>query len=160
MDRAVMLMGGGFLLSVLWFDLKFDVLALDALTNDGAVSAASIETIRTYYRQALSTEGNGFPLIQMNMLAAIAGALTHAYRGPFLWSRIALPVLVIFPVVYAGQRIIPMAGRLAFDDHSLVEQNVLAKTILMDHLLCFGCIAAFLLANLISFCQGNHRSSS
>ena len=151
MERAFMFIGGGFLLSVLWFDLKFDVLAWKAMTSGGEVSAAALGTIRTYYSQALSTESSGFPLIMFIMGLAVLGALLHAYRGQRLWSRIALPFLVLIPVGWAGVKIVPMANKLAFTENAAAAQSQMAVNILQDHLLCFGFISTFLVAQLVSY---------
>ncbi len=44
--HALPLIGGGFLLSVLWFDLKFDVLVLPQLTSSAPFDATSLAAMR------------------------------------------------------------------------------------------------------------------
>ena len=111
MARALMLMGGGFLLSVLWFDLKFDTLAWEALRSGGQVSEASLAVIRSYYGRATVSEMNGFPLIMSMMGLAIVGSLWQLRETALpLWSKIATPLLVIPPVSQVLRNPWPQAG--------------------------------------------------
>lgn len=149
MARAMALMGGGFLLAVLWFDLKFDILALEAMRSGGAVSEEALAVIRTYYKQATTSEMTGFPLIISMMVIAIAGAaLQLRDQGLALWLRILGVALVLPPVALAGIRVVPNARKLAEGGLSLAEQSDLSILILQDHLYCITSIFGFLLLQL------------
>lgn len=149
MTRALALMGGGFLLAVLWFDLKFDILALEALRTGGAVSEDALSIIRTYYKQALATESGGFPLIISMMAIANLGALLQLRdQAVSLWVRVLAMGLVFPPVSLAGIRVVPNARVLGEGQISLAEQSDLAILILQDHLYCIVSICAFLALQL------------
>ena len=148
--RALAFVGGGFLLAVLWFDLKFDLLALDALIDGTVVPAEAISTIQTYYGRALFAEGNGFPLIACMMLLALVGVVTQLVReqGISIWPRIMAVALSMPPILLAGARIIPNANSLTSTVGDPELQTVLAKSVLVDHIYCFASIACFLLLQL------------
>ena len=143
--RALPLVGGGFLLAVLWFDLKFDVLVLDRLTSDAPIDAAAIAGLRAYYAQALGTENAGFPLVStmmgLSVLARLWQVREPGGRGFSAWVSLAL---LVPPIALAGARIVPNAATLAHASAPLAEQDALATSILVDHLYCLASIAAFL----------------
>lgn len=147
--RALPLVGGGFLLSVLWFDLKFDVLVIDRLTSYAAIDPASLAGLRAYYAQALGTENAGFPLISTMMCVSVLARLWQLRApGGRGWSAWVSLALLVPPIALAGARIVPNAGTLAYAQAPLTEQEALATSILVDHLYCFASIAAFLVFEL------------
>lgn len=138
---------GGFILAVLWFDLKFDLLAYPHMMYGVELAGQDLATIKSYYLQVLSMERAGFPLITIMMLACIIATLFESIRGRHIspWRRIAAPLLVIPPILLAGIRVVPTAGTLAQSTASHADQVTLSVAILQDHLFCFVSISCFLL---------------
>ena len=146
---AVTLIGGGFLLAVLWFDLKFDVLAWSALLHGSELSEDAMQAIITYYRQATGTESSGLPLIMMMMALSVVAALVQTGRSQLpLMLRGAALLFLVAPIALAGGRVVPNARILATQTMDLQTQTDLAILILHDHLYCFSSITAFLLLQL------------
>ena len=152
--RGVALMGGGFLLSVLWFDLKFDVLAWSAMVEGATVSDAHLGIIRTYYLQATGAEGSGPPLIMSMMaLAIVATLLQLRHAVVSLPLKTASSLLLVPPILLAAFRIVPNARLLGEAGEAgsvlpTLEQSALAVSILQDQLYCICSIAAFLVVQL------------
>lgn len=154
LTRGIALMGGGFLLSVLWIDLKFDVLAWSAMVKGVNVTVAELDVIKTYYLQATGTEGDGVPLIMSMMVLAVLASLMQLRQVavPLAFRVIAL-LLVVPPILLAGVRIVPNARLLSVSVESaevpaLAEQSALAVSMLQDHLYCLSSIAGFLVIQL------------
>jgi hypothetical protein len=147
--RVFPLLGGGFLLAVLWFDLKFDLLVYDQLVDRGDVDAEALASIKAYYTRALGTEMAGFPLIMTMMFLSIVATLVQ-FKDDCLvtWTWIASLLLLVPPILLAFVRVVPNAGRLADSDADHRHQLDLAETILQDHLFCFASISCFLVLQL------------
>ena len=156
--RIFPLIGGGFLLAVLWFDLKFDWLAYSHMTQGSGIDAQAIASIKAYYAQALAMESRGFPLIVTMMLLSIA-ALLLQYKDRYLvrWSWVVSLLLLLPPILLAALRVVPNAKKLAFFNADHLYQVNLASAILQDHLFCFSAISCFLVLQL--YRAGESRSA-
>ncbi len=141
----IILCGAGFLLSVLWFDLKFDLLAFDAWRNNAAPAPENLASIKQYYQQALSSEQAGFPLIITMMGITVVGLVLQLFsQVPPLWVKVSSLVLGVVPIGLAGVRVVPMANELVSTDATYEVQAVMAMNILVDHLVCFGCVGGLI----------------
>ena len=158
--HALPLVGGGFLLSVLWFDLKFDVLVLEAWTRGTAIDEAALAAMQAYYVQALGTESSGFPLISSMMGMSVASLAWQFREVGARWKRLCVSMLLLVPpIALAGVRIVPNARALAQSTGPIAEQSALAISILTDHLYCFASIAAFLVFELFRLRSVDHEPS-
>ena len=147
--RTISSLCGGFLLAVLWFDLKFDLLVLDQLVDRGDVDREALAGIKAYYARALGTEMAGFPLIMTMMFLSVVATLVQ-YKDDCLvaWTWLASLLLLVPPILLAIVRVVPNAGKLADSDADYRQQLDLADAILQDHLFCFASISCFLVLQL------------
>ena len=144
MTAALLLIGGGFLLAVLWFDLMFDVQVLV-----GNPSVAALGSIAAYYRRVTTEAAPMNYLVAAVMVTTLLAGLVDLtrFRDRRGLRAVAL-LLAAAPIALALLRVVPNAvalGREAVDD---AAQLALARSILRDHLFCFGSIAAFLALRL------------
>ncbi|MGZ4794597.1 MAG: hypothetical protein ACXV8T_01760 [Acidimicrobiia bacterium] len=142
--EAFVVAGAGFLLAVLWFDLMFDV-----QVRKLPVTAATVQSISTYYRR-VTTEAR-----PMNNLVAVAMLGTLVAVGAELldqgsWTARVSVVFVLVPVVLARGRTVPAAVRLGRAEDDLEMQLRIARTILVDHLICLVCIATVIVVQLVA----------
>ncbi|MGZ4677826.1 MAG: hypothetical protein ACXVJ7_09685 [Acidimicrobiia bacterium] len=142
--EAFVVAGAGFLLAVLWFDLMFDV-----QVRKLPVTAATVQSISTYYRR-VTTEAR-----PMNYLVAVAMLGTLVAVGAELldqgsWTARVSVVFVLVPVVLARGRTVPAAVRLGRAEDDLEMQLRIARTILVDHLICLVCIATVIVVQLVA----------
>jgi hypothetical protein len=144
MIAALSLVGGGFLLAVLWFDLMFDVQVLDA-----NASIAALGSVAAYYRRVTTEAAPMGHLVAAVMVTALVAGLVDVARARDRRAlRVAALLLLAAPIALAALRVLPNAvilGREAVDDS---EQFALARAILRDHLLCLASILAFLVLRL------------
>ena len=138
--RAVMTTCGGFLLGVLWMDLLFDVQAL------GHGGEAGIASIAAYYARATTGATPMNRLIAVAMLLTLAASVHQLVRGPGhrRWGALALG-LVLVPIGLAIARVLPNAIRLGTQLDPPPVQAELARSICLQHLLCFALMLAFVL---------------
>ena len=134
----------GFLLAVLWMDLIFDT---QALRHRGAdvLPESVLDSISGYYHRATTTSrpmSHLIALVMVILLAALGFRWTTA--GDPGWLLAALAVLGGVPILLALIRTVPNAVRLGNRVASPMEQSRLARSICRDHLLCLGCMSAFL----------------
>ncbi len=136
--------GAGFLLAVLWFDLMFDV---QARRLDGPDGDARLASIADYYRRVTVEAFPANQLVGLVMLATVAGSIVQLWRRP---SAVAFAsvLLVAGPVALAARRVLPNAIRLGRRGDAVEQQRALARVILWDHVVCFVCVAAFLVLQL------------
>ncbi|MDQ1508893.1 MAG: hypothetical protein QOG50_737 [Actinomycetota bacterium] len=136
--------GAGFLLSVLWFDLMFDVQARGHPDHD--VPADARASIAAYYARVTTAAR------PMNRLVAAAMVLTIGAIGAVL-ARADLPawragpalVLTLGAVGLAAGRTVGNAQRLGRQTDDAAHQSRLARMILRDHVFCIAAIATVLL---------------
>jgi hypothetical protein len=137
--RVVAAAGLGFLLSVLWFDLMFDVQAWRRPASDVPAS------IVVYYRRVVV---DAFPmnrlvaLVMLTTLGALVGELVQDDTPN--WVAAVSLVLVAAAVALAALRTVPNARRL-----SLGGAPELARRILRDHMLCLVAIVTSLVLQLV-----------
>lgn len=150
MTNRLVLVASGFLLAVLWMDLKFDSLLLPHLGDEGPASQETLDAIVAYYKRALFAERNSGFLIAFVMVVGGVACVIQATRGglPKRWLRIVLPALYLPPPIIAITRIIPQARRLGNEAMPLAEQSAIAHEILYAHAYCLVSIALSIVMQL------------
>jgi hypothetical protein len=137
--------GAGFLLAVLWFDLMFDVQVL----RRNAPREAALESIAAYYRRVTTAARPMNRLIATVMLATIGVIIAQLARGDGpAWTGWTSLVLAGAAIGLAASHTVPSAVRLGARVDSIDTQHALARSILRDHLICLGAIAAVLVIQL------------
>ena len=135
----------GFLLAVLWMDLIFDVQVLRHRAAD-ELPEAVLASIAAYYHRATSTSRPMSYLI-VAVMATLLGALVFvAARGHGAgWLLVASAALAGIPIMLALTHTVPDAVQLWQRADDPTEQTRLARSVCRDHLLCAGCMLAFLI---------------
>jgi ER membrane protein SH3 len=136
----------GFLLAVLWFDLMFDVQVLRAREpEEGALGS-----IAGYYRRVTTSARPMNRLVGAVMLATIAAIVAQIAGGDDpAWVGWTSLVLAGSAIGIAASHTFPSAVRLGAGGGSSAAQLRLARSILRDHLICLGAIAAVLAIQLV-----------
>lgn len=139
MANRLQILACGFLLAVLWMDLKFDLLLLPHIRAGEPASQETLNSIAAYYHRALAAERSTFMLIVMMMFVGLVACVWQVIRTKTVprWMRAALLLLYAPPVVLAVLRIVPIAGRLALQEADIDTQGALAKEVLFAHTYCF-----------------------
>ena len=136
--------GVGFLLAVLWFDLMFDVQARGNGPADVPVEVR--DSIAAYYRRVTTTARPMNRLVALAMLATLVGVVgeivRHDVRAWVAWASLALTA---FGIGLAAARTVRNAVRLGGQADPPGAQSALARSILRDHILCFGAIGCTLI---------------
>ena len=142
--------GGGFLLAVLWMDLIFDVQVLKYRNSGHDLPEPVLASIAGYYHRATTTSRPMSQLIAIVMLIVLAALASETLcgRDP-VWFLAASAVLAGGPILLALTRTVPNAVRLGRRVDSPARQTRLAGSICRDHLVCLGCIFAFVLLRVI-----------
>jgi hypothetical protein len=136
---------GGFLLAVLWMDLIFDAQVLSYRNGGGELPEPVLASIANYYHRATTTSRPMGRLIALVMLILLCALGFQAVRGHHpAWLLVTSAALAGVPIVLALTRTVPNAVRLGRRADGRAEQTRLARAICRDHLLCAGCMAAFL----------------
>jgi hypothetical protein len=148
---ALVTAGGGFLLSVLWFDLMFDVQVLRH--RQGEVPQPVLASIAAYYRRVTVEARPMSRLVAVVMVGTIAATGAEILRGDVSkWSAWASFVLAVSAVGVAMLHTFPSAVRLATGmraaDDTGEAQSRLARSICRDHLLCLAAIGLLLAIQL------------
>jgi hypothetical protein len=140
---------GGFLLAVLWMDLMFDVQVLPH-RGRGTLPEPVLASIGDYYHRATTTARPMSHLIALVMAIMLSALGFRAALGadPAWWLAVAA-VLAAGPVLLALVRTVPNAVRLGRRTDTAEEQTRLARSVLVDHVVCLGCLSAFLAGWLI-----------
>lgn len=134
----------GFLLAVLWMDLIFDVQVLGHRSAE-ELPEPVVASIAGYYHRATTTSRPMSRLIAL-VMATLLGALGfQAVRGldPG-WLLVMSAGLAGVSTVLALTHTVPSAVRLGHRKDCPPEQTRLARSICRDHLVCAGCMLAFL----------------
>lgn len=139
--------GAGFLLSVLWFDLMFDV---QVVGHHGAVvDEGPLASIAGYYRRVTTAARPMNRLIAIVMLATLVAIVAEIVNGDVprwaAWSSLALAAA---PILLAAGHTVPSAARLGSRRDPVDYQSSLARTILREHALCAVAISALLALQL------------
>jgi hypothetical protein len=145
--RALASSGAGFLLAVLWFDLMFDVQVRGH--PEGDLPAEIRASIATYYARVTTAARPMNRLVATGMLVTIAALTAELFGDELPGWRAALALLLTLTAVgIAGGRTVPSAVRLGRQTDDTTEQSRLARSILRDHVICFGLILAVLALQL------------
>ncbi len=148
---ALLTLGGGFLLAVVWMDLMFDVQALRGPRHQ-PLPEATLASIANYYRRVTTDARPMNLLIGIVMIATVLGTVAALFRsaGPLGWRVVAL-LLAAVPIALARRRVFPNAVRLGTRNDSPQQQSDLARTIARDHIACFAAMLGFV---AIQLCTG------
>jgi hypothetical protein len=147
--RACVTAGGGFLLAVLWFDLMFDVQVRGHRGRD--LPESVLASIAGYYARVTTAASPMNRLVALVMLATLTALGVQAGRGddPAWAARVSL-ALVAVAVGVAASHTVRSAVRLGTRSDSPQVQSALARSVLRDHLVCFGAISAMLAVQLLA----------
>ena len=148
MDVATSLLTAcsGFLLAVLWMDLMFDAQVLADRNGEGELPESALASIAGYYRRAVTGSRPMSRLIPVVMLVLLVALGFRAIRGHDpSWILAASGLLAGAPILLALTHTVPNAVRLGSRSGDAAEQTALARSIWRDHLVCAGCVLAFLL---------------
>ncbi len=135
----------GFLLAVLWMDLIFDVQVFGHRRAGDELPEPVLASIAGYYHRATTTSRPMSRLIALVMLILLGALGFQATRGrdPH-WLMFASAALTGVSVLLALIHTVPAAVRLGKRVDGLAGQSRLARSICRDHLVCAGCMLAFL----------------
>lgn len=135
----------GFLFAVLWMDLIFDV---QVLRHRAAADLpeAVLASIAAYYHRATTTSRPMSYLIVAAMATLLGALVLVAARGHDPgWLLVASAALAGIPIMLALTHTVPDAVQLGRRTDDPAEQTRLARSVCRDHLLCAGCMLAFLI---------------
>jgi hypothetical protein len=135
----------GFLFAVLWMDLIFDVQVLRHRAAGEELPEPVLASIAGYYHRATTTSRPMSRLIALVMLTLLGALGFQATRGQDPgWLLVVSALLAGTPTMLALTQTVPDAVRLGHRTDSPPEQTRLARSICRDHLVCAGCMLAFL----------------
>ncbi len=139
--------GAGFLVSVLWFDLMFDV---QVCGHDGPELPEDVlASVARYYARVTTAARPMNRLIAAVMVGTLAAIVVEIVEGDgpgwLPWVSLALAAA---PILLAGTRTVPGAVRLGGRGDTIEAQSALARSIFREHLLCIAGIAALLVVQL------------
>ncbi len=135
----------GFLFAVLWMDLIFDAQVLAGRSSGGDLPESVLASIAGYYRRAVTGSRPMSRLIAVVMLVLLVALGFRVVRGHDpVWLAATSALLAGVPILLALTRTVPHAVRLGNRGGSATDQTALARSIWRDHLVCAGCILAFL----------------
>ncbi len=135
----------GFLLAVLWMDLIFDAQVLAHRNPGGDLPESVLASIAGYYRRAVtgSRPMSRFIAVVMVVLLGALGYRVARGHDP-AWLVVTSAVLACVPILLALTHTVPNAARLGARPGTPADQTALARSIGRDHLVCAGCMLAFL----------------
>jgi hypothetical protein len=135
----------GFLLAVLWMDLIFDSQVFGHRGAGAELPEPALASIAGYYHRATTTSRPMSRLIALVMVILLGALGFAAVRGQEPgWLVLTSAGLAGIAVVLALVHTVPCAVRLGNRIDSSPEQTRLARAICRDHLICAGCMLAFL----------------
>jgi len=135
----------GFLFGVLWMDLIFDAQIFGHRAASPELPEPVLASIAGYYRRATTTSRPMSRLIPMVMVILLGALVFQAARGHDpAWLLVTSAGLAGVPMLLALTNTVPDAVRLGHRADSRPEQTRLARSICVDHLICAGCMLAFL----------------
>jgi hypothetical protein len=141
--------GIGFLLSVLWFDLMFDVQVRGQ--RDAVLPADVRDSIATYYRRVTTTARPMNRLVALAMLVTLL-ALVGEIVGDDVHAGIAWATLLLTgaAIGLAAVRTVPNAVRLGAQRDDAAEQSALARSIFRDHVACLVLVGTALVLQVVA----------
>lgn len=126
-------------------DLIFDVQALRPRGAGQELPEPILASIAGYYHRATTTSRPMGRLIGVVMVTLLGALGFQAFRGHEPgWVLGTSAILAGLPVGLALVRTVPRAVRLGHRADTADEQSRLARAIGRDHLICAGCMLAFL----------------
>ena len=135
----------GFLFAVLWMDLIFDVQVFRYRSEATDLPETVLASIAGYYHRATTTSRPMSRLIALVMVIFLGALVVQAALGRDPgWILVMSTGLAGIPTMLALTHTVPDAVRLGRRADSPPEQTRLARSICRDHLLCAGCMLAFL----------------
>lgn len=135
----------GFLFAVLWMDLMFDVQVFRYRSAGEELPEPVLVSITGYYHRATTTSRPMGRLIALVMLILLGALGFQATRGQDPgWLLVISAGLAGIPTMVALTQTVPDAIRLGHRSDSVPEQSRLARSVCRDHLVCVGCMFAFL----------------
>ncbi|HEY1840531.1 MAG TPA: hypothetical protein VGG53_09965 [Mycobacterium sp.] len=135
----------GFLFAVLWMDLMFDAQVLRHRRAAGDLPESVLASIADYYRRAVTGSRPMSRLIAVVMAVLLAALGFRLIRGHDPGGlAVASTLLAATPVLLALTRTVPNAARLGNRWGTSTDQTALARSIWRDHVVCAGCMLAFL----------------
>jgi hypothetical protein len=141
--------GAGFLLAVLWFDLMFDVQA--ARRHTAVLDEAVLASIAAYYARVTTAARPMNRLIATVMLATLGAIVIQISSADAArWVGWVSLALALAPIGLAGSVTVPRAVRLGGREDDVGAQSSAARSLLREHVFCFGSIACLLAIQLIA----------
>jgi hypothetical protein len=141
--------GAGFLISVLWFDLMFDV-QLIPHRRAPKVPASVLDSIAAYYHRVTETAPMG-RLVAIVMLTILVALIVQAARADVaIWVTVVSIAAALVGFGLAGGRVFGRARRLGRQTDSLAAQSAIARSILRDHLVCLAAMMTLLATQLVA----------
>jgi hypothetical protein len=135
----------GFLFAVLWMDLMFDVQVFGHRSAGEELPEPALASIAGYYHRATTASRPMSRLIALVMLILLGALGFQATRGQDPgWLMLISAGLAGVPTMLALTQTVPDAVRLGHRTDSVPEQSRLARSVCRDHLVCAGCMLAFL----------------
>jgi len=141
----IAILGGGFLLAVLWMDLMFDVQVLRHRAGD--LPEDVLASIAGYYRRVTTLAQPMGHAIAAVMALTVVAVGAEIVRGPTASGLASLPFCA-GPIGLALARVVRNAVRLGSRSDPPAVQSALARGICRDHLLCLTSIAIFVAIQL------------
>jgi hypothetical protein len=135
----------GFLFAVLWMDLMFDIQVFGHRSAGEELPEPVLASIAGYYHRATTTSrpmGRLIALVMLILLSALGFQATLG-KDPG-WLLVVSAGLAGIPTMLALTQTVPDAIRLGHRTDSVAEQSHLARSVCRDHLVCVGCMLAFL----------------
>jgi hypothetical protein len=141
--------GAGFLISVLWFDLMFDVQVLRH-RREPQVSETVLDSIAAYYHRVTTTASPMGRLVALVMVVVVVSLLVQAVRGCVpAWVSVVSIAAALLGMGLAIGRVFGRARRFGRQDDSREAQSALARSIFRDHLVCIAAMVTLLVTQLI-----------
>ena len=141
--------GVGFLLAVLWFDLRFDVQTRKSAADP--LPPEVLASISAYYRRVTTEAYPMNRLVAAVMLLTLAAICVEIARGEYAWwigwGSLLLAGSGFVPTM---MRTVPNARRLGTAADSAEEQTRLARAVCRDHMFSFARMSAVLVLQLIA----------
>jgi hypothetical protein len=135
----------GFLLAILWMDFIFDAQIFGHRAAGAELPEPVLGSIAGYYHRATTTSRPLSRLIAAVMLILLGALGFEAFRGHDPgWLLVTSGLLTSVPVVLALAYTVPNAVQLGYRKDTPARQSRLARSICRDHMLCIGCMLAFL----------------
>ncbi len=143
---ALLLVSGGFLAAVLWFDLMFDVQVRQHPHGD--LPESVLASIAAYYRRVTSEAVPMTYAVALVMVLGLVSLIAQLIDGSIARWVSLLSLVLVGGAVAVAARVFPNAIRLGTRSDGLEVQSALARSIYRDHRLCLAAIGGFLLLQI------------